>query len=99
MLEETGFDQFWTRKDELVAALRDHQREQNYLFSALMVTDVTGQCSLLLVSGEPAFLNQVDYPQAAPGVFELAGVVSRKKQLLPFLVHCLKQWSVSPRST
>jgi len=90
-IEETGFDQFWPRKDELAAALQKHQQERRYLFAALMVTDVTGLCTLLLVAGGKTFLDQVNYPQAAPGVFKLDGVVSRKKQLLPYLIHCLRQ--------
>jgi inorganic pyrophosphatase/exopolyphosphatase len=33
----------------------------------------------------------VKYPEAAPGVFELSGIVSRKKQLLPYLTETLAQ--------
>ena len=47
--------------------------------------------SLLLVTGAEAFLKQIDYPMLEDGVFELTGVVSRKKQLLPYLTHCLKK--------
>jgi len=32
-----------------------------------------------------------NYPLIEERVFELAGVVSRKKQLLPYLTHCLKK--------
>jgi manganese-dependent inorganic pyrophosphatase len=56
-----------------------------------LVTDVVRQTSLLLVSGSKAFLQQIDYPQVEPGIYELTGVVSRKKQLLPFLTHCLEK--------
>ena len=60
-----------------------------YLFSALFVTDVGAQSSLLLVAGPEKFIEAVKYPEAAPGVFELAGIVSRKKQLLPYLTETL----------
>ena len=33
----------------------------------------------------------IDYPEPQPGVFELRDVVSRKKQLLPYLTHCLQR--------
>jgi manganese-dependent inorganic pyrophosphatase len=33
----------------------------------------------------------VDYPKIEPGIFELREVVSRKKQLLPYLTHCLER--------
>jgi len=50
---------------------------------------VVVQNLLLLVAGVPAFLKTICYPEREPGVFELNGVVSRKKQLLPFLTDCL----------
>jgi manganese-dependent inorganic pyrophosphatase len=90
-IEEIGFDQFWKRKDELLAALEDYRHTRNYIFSTLMVTDVVKQHSLMLVAGEKRFIDRIDYPEPQPGVFELRDVVSRKKQLLPYLTHCL-QW-------
>src|SRR5271154_2932426 len=93
-IEEVGFDQFWKRKDELLAALEDYRRGRNYLFSALMVTDVTTQQSLMLVAGQKKFVDRIDYPEPQPGVFELRDVVSRKKQLLPYLTHCLQRMKV-----
>ncbi|NOS71591.1 MAG: putative manganese-dependent inorganic diphosphatase [Verrucomicrobia bacterium] len=90
-IEETGFDQFWKRKDELLAALEDHRKRRDYFFSALLVTDVTTQMSLLLIVGDAAVDGKIDYPRLEPGIFELRDVVSRKKQLLPFLTHCLKR--------
>lgn len=44
-------------------------------------SDAATQDSLLLAA--------IDYPEIEPGIYELKGVVSRKKQLLPFLTHCL----------
>ena len=49
-IEEIGFDQFWKRKDELLDALGAYRRKRSYYFSAMLVTDVTTQCSLLLVA-------------------------------------------------
>jgi manganese-dependent inorganic pyrophosphatase len=89
-IEEIGFDQFWKRKDELLVALGEYQRGRGYLFSVLMVTDVAGQCSLLLVAGAKEFVARIDYPQVEPGIFELREAVSRKKQVLPYLTHCLQ---------
>ena len=90
-IEEIGFDQFQKRKTEVQAALTQYQRDKEYYFSALLVTDVVGQTSLLVVAGSNSFLKQIDYPEIEPGIYELEGVVSRKKQLLPFLTHCLKR--------
>jgi manganese-dependent inorganic pyrophosphatase len=90
-IEEIGFNQFWKRKDELLGALEDYRRRKNYLFSALMVTDVVGQESLMLVAGEKKFVDRIHYPAPQPGVYELRNVVSRKKQLLPYLTNCLQR--------
>ena len=43
------------------------------------------------MAGAPAFLRQMDYPKLEPGLHKLDGIVSRKKQLLPYLTHCLAQ--------
>jgi manganese-dependent inorganic pyrophosphatase len=93
-IEEVGFDQFWKRKDELLAALEDYRRGRNYFFSALLVTDVSSQQSLMLVVGKKEFVAKIDYPELVQGVFELRDVVSRKKQLLPYLTHCLQRMKV-----
>jgi manganese-dependent inorganic pyrophosphatase len=90
-IEEIGFDQFWKRKGELVTALEDYRRERNYTFSALLVTDVASRQSLMLVAGHREFVATIDFPEREQGVFELRDVVSRKKQLLPYLAHCLRR--------
>jgi manganese-dependent inorganic pyrophosphatase len=90
-IEEVGFEQFNRRKTEVAAALETYRSGHEYLFSALLVTDVVVQNSLLLIAGTEAFRKTIGYPEREPGVFELNGVVSRKKQLLPFLTDCLAQ--------
>ena len=90
-IEEIGFDQFWKRKTELLEALEAYRHKRSYFFSGLLVTDVVMQNSLLLVVGNPDFIKQIDYPRVEPGIYELRDVVSRKKQLLPYFTHCLRQ--------
>jgi len=96
-IEELGFDQFWKRKDDLLAALEKHRKGKDYFFSALFVTDVVQKVSMLLIAGDGTFLKSIDYPQREPGVYEMAGVVSRKKQLLPYFIGCLQKGG-PPRS-
>jgi len=90
-IEEIGLEQFWKRKDELLAALEEFCGRRGFLFSALLVTDVATQGSLLLVVGDEKFIKRIDYPRREPGIYELRDVVSRKKQLLPYLTHCLRE--------
>ncbi len=92
-IEEIGFDQFWKRKDDVLKALQDVRNQKGYFFAALLVTDVVLQTSLLIIAGPDALLKRIDYPESEPGIYELEGVVSRKKQLLPYLTHCLAQVS------
>lgn len=88
-IEEIGMVEFGNRKAEVVEALDDYRSSQNYYFSALLVTDVVAQSSLLVLSAPETFHNLIDYPEVEPGIYRLDGVVSRKKQLLPYLTHCL----------
>ncbi len=90
-IEEIGMQQFWKRKDELLVALETFRQQRAFLFSALLVTDVARQSSLLLVAGDEKFVRRIDYPRLEPGIYELRDVVSRKKQLLPYLTHCLRE--------
>ena len=89
-IEEIGFESFNRRKREVADALEAYRLSNNYFFSALLVTDVVLQTSLLVVAAPPDFLEQIHYPGLEAGVYQLEGVVSRKKQLLPYLTHRLE---------
>jgi manganese-dependent inorganic pyrophosphatase len=89
-IEELSFDHFYEKRDALLAALESRRQSQSLLFAALLVTDINTQSSLLLVRGEESFLKTLSgYPPHSPFLWEMAGVVSRKKQLLPYLLRCL----------
>jgi manganese-dependent inorganic pyrophosphatase len=90
-IEENSFEQFWKRKNELAEALESYRRHAGYFFSALLVTDVATQNSLLLLVGDEKFIRRINYLCLEPGIYELPGIVSRKKQLLPYIIHRLRQ--------
>ena len=52
----------------------------------LMVTNVVGSSSRLLLSEGPPVLNELPYPLLSDGIRHAEGVVSRKKQLLPVVL-------------
>ncbi|HWL51170.1 MAG TPA: putative manganese-dependent inorganic diphosphatase [Chthoniobacteraceae bacterium] len=89
-IEELSFTPFQEKQAALLEALDQHCRAGRYLFSALLVTDISTKVSILLVCGAKAFRRQIDYPALGPNQWELDGVVSRKKQLLPYLLGCLQ---------
>lgn len=76
--------------DEIKQSLFDalnRQRDKNGLdFSMLMVTNVVGSSSRLLLSEGPPVLNELPYPLLSDGIRHAEGVVSRKKQLLPVVL-------------
>ena len=88
-IEETGFDLFWERKDELREALEAFAAEQELGFSALLVTDVVSNGSLLLLSQESDAFEDINYPRLDRALYQLSDVVSRKKQLLPLICRLL----------
>ncbi len=88
-IEELSFAHFPEKRDALLEELESQRAKANLLFSALLVTDINEQTSLLLVRGNPTFLHTIDYPEKSHFIWELSGVVSRKKQLLPYLLQCV----------
>jgi manganese-dependent inorganic pyrophosphatase len=75
----------------LFAALQKYRENQRAYFSAFLVTDVNMQNSRMLIAAPPEFLEVIHYPVLAPNLFELNNVVSRKKQLVPYLLDCLQR--------
>ena len=94
-IEELGFRPFYEKQAELAAALDAFCARQRLFFSALLVTDINSQNSLLLVSGSEDYRRHIDYPAAGVGLWQLDGVVSRKKQLLPYLLQRLQETRAS----
>jgi len=88
-IEELSFTHLAERQDALLEAISQRVKGQGLLFMALLVTDINTQNSLLLAFGADAFLAEIDFPQRAPHVWDLEGIVSRKKQLLPYLLRCV----------
>ena len=97
-VEELTFAHFEEKKDALLTALEEQRRREGLLFASLLVTDINDQTSLLLVRGHENFLATIHYPQRANHIWELAGVVSRKKQLLPYLLQCVGNMATGSQS-
>jgi manganese-dependent inorganic pyrophosphatase len=74
------------RKDELLAAMGTEREHRGYPFYALMVTDILSEQTHLLVEGDKGAVERALGEQATDGVFEMPGVISRKKQVAPRLM-------------
>jgi manganese-dependent inorganic pyrophosphatase len=89
-IEEIGFDLFWNRKDEILRSLRGMAEAERLDFSALLITDIVSNGSLLLLSHDSEAWDEINYPRLDKNLYELANIVSRKKQLLPLIAQLLE---------
>jgi manganese-dependent inorganic pyrophosphatase len=66
------------------------EKNRSLHFAALMVTDIVGGSSRLLTCADSHYLDGLPYARRADGAFEMPGIVSRKKQLLPAVLSTLQ---------
>ena len=91
-VEELGFGNFWQHAKPIAAALSELRDEERLVFAALLVTDINTQNSLLLVKGDSGLIQRIGYAHVEQDeIFDLPGIVSRKKQLIPYLTSLLKE--------
>jgi manganese-dependent inorganic pyrophosphatase len=90
-VEVVTFEEFHGRRGALAEGLAALCRERELHLAALLVTDIVAQNSLLLVQGDGELLALIAYPRLASDLFELKGVLSRKKQLVPHLLRAFKE--------
>jgi manganese-dependent inorganic pyrophosphatase len=93
-VEELGFGNFWQHAKAISDALQQLREEEHLAFACLLVTDINTQNSLLLVKGDAGLINRISYAHIEQDeIFDLPGIVSRKKQLIPYLGSLLKEMS------
>jgi manganese-dependent inorganic pyrophosphatase len=90
-VESVGFGPLLDSREGLLAELARVREAEDLSLACLMVTDVTREASLLLASGPDRILGLISYPRREEGVFEMEGVLSRKKQVLPWLIDLLSR--------
>jgi manganese-dependent inorganic pyrophosphatase len=91
-VEELGFGNFWQHAKPIAHAIQELREEERLAFAALLVTDINSQNSLLLVKGDPAIIERISYRHVEQDeIFDLPGVVSRKKQLIPYFTSLIKE--------
>ena len=97
-VEELGFDNFWKHQEALIESLDHFRTSEGLLFSCMLVTDINLQDSLLVFSASDEILDNITYPTAKAGldnIFDLHGIVSRKKQLIPYLTTFMQGLGIS----
>ena len=88
-VEEVGFEKFLEHRGELLREMRTMRRDEKLDLFALLVTNVVRETSMMLCVGEKRVLDRVNYTRLDESTFDLPGVMSRKKQLLPHLLKVM----------
>lgn len=93
-IEELGFQNFWDHSELLINALDALVKQESLSFACVLITDINEHNSILIVSGNEEFIGNISYSKIQEGqIFDLKGVVSRKKQLIPYISSILKGMS------
>ncbi len=87
--EVVSFHEFYAMKDEIAQSLNVLKKERGLDVAGLLVTDIVQETSLLLAIGGKELPYVMGYPKLEENIYELKGVLSRKKQLVPHLLRVL----------
>lgn len=90
-VEVTGFQELPDRRSDLLEALDARREREGLALSCLMVTDVITIQSHLLCRGDAAILSDLPFTRIDADEFDLASIVSRKKQLVPALQGVMEE--------
>ncbi|AJE02445.1 putative manganese-dependent inorganic diphosphatase [Geobacter pickeringii] len=88
-VEVVGFDEFRELKETLRETLKAVKAADRLDLAGLMVTDIYTETTLFLAEGKNELAHLMGYPQLEPHLYELKGVMSRKKQMVPHLLKVL----------
>ncbi len=78
-------------RDGLFHALEEIRRDRQLDWTMLMVTNILKEDSILLTTHMQRAEKKLSYPQIEKNIFDLPGVLSRKKQLLPEILRVLEE--------
>ncbi len=90
-IEELGLEDLSGRMEDLRHGLETLRNARGYPFACLIVTDITRHYSVLLTTGSRAVVDEIDFPKLGDDLFEMDGIVSRKKQFFPFISRVLSR--------
>lgn len=89
-VEVVTFQEFEERREEIFSGLESLVSKRNLNLAGLLVTDIVQQNSQFVVRGDKSLIATISYPLLESGRFDLKGVLSRKKQLMPHLLRAFK---------
>jgi len=84
-------DEIMDRSSEVLKHLGELVNRNGMLFSSLLVTDLNRLSSYFFVRGSDDFIRRIEYPRQSDGIYFLKDVLSRKKQLMPYISEIIKK--------
>ncbi len=78
-------------REGLFHALEEIRRDRQLDWTMLMVTNILKEDSILLTTHMPKAEKKLSYTRIEKNIFDLPGVLSRKKQLLPEILRVLEE--------
>jgi manganese-dependent inorganic pyrophosphatase len=88
-VEVVGFGEFHELKEQVREELRRIRELDRLQLAGLMVTDIISETTLFLAEGIEELAHVMGCPRLEPQLYELKGVMSRKKQMVPHLLKVL----------
>jgi len=90
-VEVVTFQEFAEQRQEITRGLEALAASRSLSLAGLLVTDIVQQNSQFIVRGDKDLIAAISYPRIDSGLFDLRGVLSRKKQLMPHLLRAFKE--------
>ena len=89
-VEVVTFQEFADRREMILKGLDALIAKRGLDLAGLLVTDIVQQNSQFIVRGDKDLIAAIGYPRIENALFDLKGVLSRKKQLMPHLLKAFK---------
>ena len=84
-------DDILSKKEEYINLLNKVEREHNYYLVALFITDIINDCSYCFYNDEAKSLLENSFDREFYQGIKMAGILSRKKQIIPCIMNTLEQ--------
>ena len=90
-VEVINLDGVGRLKDEFIGELKAVMNRRRLDCAMLLITDVIRENSVLVTAGMEELENLLVYRKTEDNIFDLPGILSRKKQLLPELLRAVEE--------
>ncbi|HPR37811.1 MAG TPA: putative manganese-dependent inorganic diphosphatase [Spirochaetota bacterium] len=85
-------DEIMERAGSIIEHLSEIAEQKSLLFSSLLVTDLNQLSSYLFIHGDDEFVRRIEYPKYEDHIYFLKDVLSRKKQLMPYIADIIRRF-------